>query len=50
MRLCRLIWFAASRRSDRFPGPFPVFALVAWKSNATGRTLWIKGFVGYTGP
>jgi hypothetical protein len=33
-----------------FYGPYPAFALVAWKVDDRGRVTWIKGYVAYTGP
>jgi len=31
-------------------GPYPAFSLVAWKSDASGKVVWTKGTVAYTGP
>lgn len=33
-----------------FFGPYPIFAVVAWKQDEEGRILWTKGHVAFTGP
>lgn len=31
-------------------GPYPIWAQVAWKQDATGKIMWTKGTVAFTGP
>ena len=33
-----------------FFGPYPAFAIVAWKIDGEDRIIWTKGTVAYTGP
>jgi hypothetical protein len=31
-------------------GPYPAFAVVAWKTDAQGRVVWTKSMIAFTGP
>ncbi|KMO22135.1 hypothetical protein QR78_07565 [Methylobacterium indicum] len=33
-----------------FAGPYPIFAVVAWRRSEDGRVAWMKGFVSYLAP
>src|SRR5262249_3502379 len=39
-----------SQDGGGFFGPYPAFAIVAWKMDAEDQIVWTKGAVAYTGP